>query len=344
MSLYDNKIDIIIPVYNTSNELLTRCLSSIAIQNIVDDVEITIIDDASVQNYESIISFYNNIMKINYIRLNQNVGPGLARQEGINNTNHEFIVFIDSDDTLYDYKSLYYLREAAHIEPTSPLINSRFVGFRDKENEKNADEFTYFNLSHLFGKIYRRSFIEKYNIHFNPTIKTNEDTGFNAMIQLFSGNSENIKGIDKMTYVWRDNNQSITRKNNYIYSSTLGDISDIATYVYCVNYSINYAYNISNTEYLYEIIDICLTVLSMLYWRFLMDEEYHQNNNLKYTNLFFNESCLKIMDYISTSDVIKYFNQLSKQYYSAGYLDNILITISFTDYMDKVQNYKEEDI
>jgi cellulose synthase/poly-beta-1,6-N-acetylglucosamine synthase-like glycosyltransferase len=44
---YNNKIDIIIPAYNVEDNILARCLASIACQDIISDLEVTIVDDAS---------------------------------------------------------------------------------------------------------------------------------------------------------------------------------------------------------------------------------------------------------------------------------------------------------
>lgn len=47
MKEYNKLIDVIIPAYNVPDHILFRCLSSIACQSIVDEIEITIVDDAS---------------------------------------------------------------------------------------------------------------------------------------------------------------------------------------------------------------------------------------------------------------------------------------------------------
>ena len=47
MKRYNDKIDIIIPAYNVPDNILFRCLASIACQENVDQCEVTIVDDAS---------------------------------------------------------------------------------------------------------------------------------------------------------------------------------------------------------------------------------------------------------------------------------------------------------
>jgi cellulose synthase/poly-beta-1,6-N-acetylglucosamine synthase-like glycosyltransferase len=59
MKKYNRKIDVIIPAYNVSDKILFRCLASIACQDIVSDLEVTIVDDASTeQNYVEVIKAF----------------------------------------------------------------------------------------------------------------------------------------------------------------------------------------------------------------------------------------------------------------------------------------------
>ena len=80
MKKYNTKIDVIIPAYNVPDEILFRCLASIACQDIVSDLEVTIVDDASTkQNYTEVAKNFESIMKINILRYETNGGPGVAR-------------------------------------------------------------------------------------------------------------------------------------------------------------------------------------------------------------------------------------------------------------------------
>lgn len=77
---YNRKIDVIIPAYNVPDKILFRCLSSIACQDIVSDLEVTIIDDASTeQNYAEVAKYFDKFLKINILRYETNGGPGVAR-------------------------------------------------------------------------------------------------------------------------------------------------------------------------------------------------------------------------------------------------------------------------
>ena len=56
-------------------------------------------------NLENIM-FALTVGEIYYLKLDKNVGPGQARQKGLEISNSEYILFIDSDDLFYDSDSI----------------------------------------------------------------------------------------------------------------------------------------------------------------------------------------------------------------------------------------------
>ena len=61
-------IDIIIPVYN-SGKTICKTLNSILEQDNKDDIVVYIIDDASTEEYDEVISFYSKYINIKYHKL-----------------------------------------------------------------------------------------------------------------------------------------------------------------------------------------------------------------------------------------------------------------------------------
>lgn len=92
-------LSIVIPVYNVSYELLTRCLES-ALSQIDENDEIVIVDDGSLNKNSKV---YQNISKsdkrIKYFK-QENSGPSYARNCGVMYSQGEYILFLDSDDYL----------------------------------------------------------------------------------------------------------------------------------------------------------------------------------------------------------------------------------------------------
>ena len=92
-------IDIIIPAYNAHNTI-ENTLLSIASQTIRDQIKVTIVNDGSKKDYSKIIKKLSNLLDIEEIILEKNVGCGKARQIGLDKTKSKYIMFVDADDML----------------------------------------------------------------------------------------------------------------------------------------------------------------------------------------------------------------------------------------------------
>lgn len=228
-----SKIDVIIPAYNC-HSTIDRCLASIAMQTIVKDVKVTIVDDCSPDgDYNYLIDRYKDVLDIQVLMMPENQGPGRARQYGIDHTSNPLMTFIDADDTFADTYALNTLRDMIYTEEYDKII----AAWATFQEEHANGTFT----PHvappvwMFGKLYKRSFWEKYNVCFHPTSRYNEDTGVNLMIQMLSNPEEKINRKDKTVYYWMNGEKTITRK--------FGDYDDY----WDNNCLIGYAENASRT-------------------------------------------------------------------------------------------------
>ncbi len=216
-----NELEIIIPAYN-SQETIIRTLDSIKIQKNLPAYHVTVVNDYG-KDYKEIINNYKETININEIMTPQNVGPGAARQYGIDNTSSRYIIFIDSDDCFYDENSisnLYNLIKRANAD----LALSKFIYERDNETKIITHDITW-----LHGKIYSRDFLEKNNIKFNNS-RANEDNGFNRLIAFLKPVTVLSKDI---TYIYKENANSITRRNNREYKLT-----GLEGFAYNINWAI----------------------------------------------------------------------------------------------------------
>lgn len=206
------KIDIIIPAYKAQDTIL-RTLSSIAMQEIVEDVDVTIVNDCDGIGYQKFIDMFGPYMSIKEIVMEKNGGPGDCRQYGYNNTKNPLVTFIDADDTFAHAFALKILRNQLLVEPENACCFSSFL-----EDQR----VTYLNHQAdsvwMFGKLYKRAFIDRYQIHFPSDSRSNEDNGFNMMCKLCANQNEKIKYIQDITYYWHFKEDSITRKDNANYS------------------------------------------------------------------------------------------------------------------------------
>lgn len=87
-------ISIIIAIFNRKNELF-ELLKSLSFQT-DKDFKVTIVDDGSVVDLQPTITFFKDLMDIQYFK-KKNSGPGLSRNYGVEKTDSQWVIFLDSD-------------------------------------------------------------------------------------------------------------------------------------------------------------------------------------------------------------------------------------------------------
>lgn len=102
------KISVVVPVYNAGNKL-KKCIKSILNQTF-KEFELILINDGSTDNSLSICNNYANIDKRVRVINKQNEGCIETRRRGIQESNADYIMFVDADDWI-DKKTLELLYE-----------------------------------------------------------------------------------------------------------------------------------------------------------------------------------------------------------------------------------------
>lgn len=128
------KFSLIVPLYN-AEKTICRCVDSI-LRQLYDDFEIILIDDGSVDNgYEICVNYKKEDKRIRIYR-QDNSGPSVARNLGIEKANGEWICFIDSDDYISDN----YLSELNALITRNDNLDMIFMGFYKDDMQKKATE------------------------------------------------------------------------------------------------------------------------------------------------------------------------------------------------------------
>lgn len=256
-------IDIIIPVYNSQNTI-GKTLDSIVLQSIKDLVIVNIIDDGSIDNYDEIIKSYKDVININFYKLPKNMGPGYARQFGVEHSNGKYIMFIDSDDVLYDANSLKSIYETIESENYDVVYSQ----MREDYFGEVYDFYVGFDVLH--SKIYSRDFIEKNNIRF-PELYNSEDLAFNNLVIM---NDPSIGCCDDMVYVYCRRENSLTQTDDYTKSK------HIKCYCESLNWTLKYAEEQGIAK---EMIGkLILSSMSYLAWYF-QDKQNDENKEYVYS-------------------------------------------------------------
>ena len=199
-------LDIIIATYKNKKGL-KRTLDSIEKR---DDVNIIVVDDCSNLNYDDILEEYPYI---SFYQLETNSGPGMARQYGIEHSNGTYFTFLDTDDYFYD-GGLETILEQINKNTYIKMYDFSYV--YDNNNYLNDiwDDKT-------IGSVYKRSFVEMYNIHFcKEGSYANEDYGFSRTCRIIlkqlhlDGFAKASKLIKIPVFYEHIDKNSVTKKNN----------------------------------------------------------------------------------------------------------------------------------
>ena len=199
-------INVIIPAYNCT-ATLGRTLSSLVAQTDQDFI-VTVVDDCSTEDIKSIVDDYSNKLNINYIRNEKNLGCGMSRQVGIDNTKQNFITFLDSDDMFMPY-AVETFNEVIKANPNIEFLHTHFYE-QIKINGEVALNLRTDNFTACHGKLYNVSLLRKFNIRNSPEVKWADDSYFNSMCNAFM----KISVIKVITMLWTFNENSIVRKSD----------------------------------------------------------------------------------------------------------------------------------
>ena len=309
-------LDIIIPAYN-AKKTLKRLLYSIAIQRNAFGFHVYLVNDCSDYDYQEEVSFFKEYFDITELKLEKNSGPGVARQYGIDHTKSKYITFMDSDDYLYDPYALFLLYNGV-ISRDCDLLVSNFLYERDDEFIVKSR-----NLIWLHGKVYRRGFLIDNNIHFNDT-RANEDNGFNRLVIL---NNPKIWYIDKLTYVYSNCKESITRRDNRLFKFT-----GLEGYTYNMYWAMNEI--IKQNKNLDMVAETSVGVITAMYYYYLeLYGKYDVSKILEWT-----KKIKKIFDMYKDKYIkqykVDYFLDAKENEYANASLKKI---ITFDEFLEMIE-------
>ncbi|MBL0923390.1 MAG: glycosyltransferase family 2 protein [Sphingomonadaceae bacterium] len=98
----DQSVDVIIPVFNRSEELI-RALDSLLLQTDAD-FGVIVCDDGSNEDISAVTNLYKDQLELKLIRIENSGGPARPRNVAVANSRATWISFLDSDDWWFTEK------------------------------------------------------------------------------------------------------------------------------------------------------------------------------------------------------------------------------------------------
>lgn len=222
------KFSIIIPVYNCEKKMHI-CIESILGQTF-RDWELILVNDGSRDNSLSECNKYANSDSRIKVISQDNKGPASARNNGIQYSKGEYLLFCDADDQLEeralekiveqlekDVDIIFFGYSDAMIEQGKIVVLGQHqLSYRQLEsNEELKKEFVKLDATGftypVWNKVYRSEFIKECRAEFPEGINVAEDFIFN--IQLYT-RVNNIIVLDECLYNYIHHKDSITSTFN----------------------------------------------------------------------------------------------------------------------------------
>jgi len=209
------KISVIIPAYNVE-AYLEQCLNSIIAQTL-DDIEVICIDDGSEDSSLRILKEYAAAHPRIKVIASSHIGTGNCRNLALQQAHGEYIGFVDPDDYIEPtyFEKLYNAAAKSANFPDIVFQTSR-IEFDNNTGKKqtiyttqdpNSDKQRFYIIqesAHLWSKIFKHSFIKKYNLQ-NASTRRSQDLMFSIPAILLA---KEICCINNAQYFYRKGHKS----------------------------------------------------------------------------------------------------------------------------------------
>ena len=220
-----NKISIIVPIYNVS-QYLDKCISSMLSQT-HDNIEVILINDGSTDESPSIIAKYQFDKRV--VCFNQeNAGVSAARNRGIEAATGDFIGFVDSDDFIENEMYERLLDAQVFDDADMSVCNYNLVyddgqveykysKMRDETAYVYQDVYGYFSKycarpkpnNYIWTRLYKAEIIKNSNVRFE-NFRLADDTLFNFKLMPY---------IRKVAFIDEGHYNYLQRNNSNVYTA-----------------------------------------------------------------------------------------------------------------------------
>ena len=257
------KLQILVPQYNETDEVIKPLLDSIALQQSVDMNEIGVIicndgsdaflSDELIQSYPYEIKYYKEPHR----------GVSATRNACLDHATADYVMFCDADDMFYSVCGLWQM-----FREMDAGFDSMVSVFIEETRHPETKEIMYINhemdSTFVHGKIHRRKYLLEKKIRFNDNLTIHEDSYFNILCQNLS---QNVKYCPTPFYLWKWRDDSVCRHDPKYILKTYRNMLD------------------SNNALINEFISRGMQDKAMFYTVFMIFDAYYTMNKPEWINL-----------------------------------------------------------
>lgn len=256
------KLQILIPQYKETDEVVKPLLDSIAIQQSVDFDEIGVIicnDGSDVFLSDELIHAYP--YKVDYYR-EPHRGVSATRNACLDHATADYVMFCDADDMFMNVCGLYLVM--MEIEKGFDTLTSVFM---EETRHPQTKEVVYTNhemdSTFVHGKIHRRQYLLDNHIRWNDKLTIHEDSFFNILCQNLTAE---IRYCQMPFYLWKWRDDSVCRHDPKYILKTYRNMLD------------------SNDALIDEFLSRGRQDKAMFYTVFMVFDAYYTMNKLEWIN------------------------------------------------------------
>jgi glycosyltransferase involved in cell wall biosynthesis len=214
------KVSVIIPTYNIE-KYINKCLNTLERQTLrPQEFEIIFIDGNSNDRTREFLEEYSRVHNnVKTIFCDENLGPGLARNLGLEKAKGEYIFFMDGDDyidvtTLERLLMIAYNQDADIVTAGFSRVNEKeeILFQRNDPSEYLVNKLTWVQRSFsllitpaVWNKLIRRDLFEENNIKFPDCL--HEDVYVSNQLFFYA---KNVVNYNDFLYFWVKRSDSIT--------------------------------------------------------------------------------------------------------------------------------------
>lgn len=201
------KLEILIPQYDETDEIIKPLLDSIALQQNIDFSEVgiiicndgseTFLTDELINSYPFSVEYYKEPHR----------GVSATRNACLDHATADYVMFCDADDMFSNVCGLWIL-----FREMQTGFDSLISLFIEETRTPDTKEPIYINhemdSTFVHGKVHRRQYLLDNHIRFNDALTIHEDSYFNILCQNLS---ENVKYCPMPFYLWKWRDNSVCR-------------------------------------------------------------------------------------------------------------------------------------
>lgn len=216
------KLQILIPQYKETDDIVKPLLDSIALQQCVDFSEIGVIicnDGTDVYLTDDLLNNYP--FKVEYHK-EPHRGVSATRNACLDYATADYVMFCDADDMFYNMCGLWIVFKEMAVG-----FDSLISCFTEETRHPQTKEVLYINhdmdSTFVHGKVHRRQYLIDKGIRFNDNLTIHEDSYFNILCQSLS---QNVKYCTTPFYLWRWRDESVCRHDPKYILKTYNNMLD----------------------------------------------------------------------------------------------------------------------